>query len=279
MSKGMLRMSLAVLSAAFMMLTACSGKKEYPEAEALYNRAQEAFDAKNYEESLALLDSLDKTPAVETRRRGMSLRARAQEGLFVKQLAQTDSMMAVCQARAEELRSQLKWVSNPVEGYYVAASSELAPSGVQARMNADGVFYIVSQLSGHGVGHTSIRLQSGGVEAASAVVGVDGERNRREGGVETVHFVGEECDSVGKFALEHRSEPVTLVFEGSGRYSRPLTMGELAGIAEVYEVASLITRTKVASLEHQRLEQQLQIAREHIARTFNEADSANKTRR
>lgn len=271
MSNATTKFITALLAAA--ALTACGDNKSQS-AQSVYDAASTLLDQGNPAGAISMLDSLDSAYSGETdlRRRGMHLRALAMEKLTVAELSETDSLLACLTAESQQLSASLQKVSNAVEPYYIATGSSLAPTGLQARMAPDGVAYIVSSLSGHPVQHTSITASADGRSATTATVAFDGERSTREAGIETVHFVGAECDSLLRF-ISSATSPVTITWNGKTTYSRPLTNGEQKAIATVGTYAASVTAIKVATLEHQRLEKQLEIARSQAARTF--PDSIN----
>lgn len=262
---------------ALTFLASCKGDNSAAEAQSLYDRAEAAINAGDNAGAMALLDSLDSRYASQTeiRRRAMHLRSLAREGLCTVRLAEADSMLVVTQLRADSLRHMLTWVNNDVEGYFIVEGTSLPPTGIQARVSSEGVFYLISSLEGHNIGHTSLSLSSDNGSVTSTSVAYDGERNRRDSGAELVHFVGAECDTLGHFAFYNRRGPVTLTFNGQSgaTYSRPLTMGELSGIATAWDYASSLVRLKVYNLEHEKLERQLAVARSQSARTLPDPDS------
>jgi len=271
----------ALIAGSLAILAACSGSNRENQAGALLEEAQSAYDTGNARLAISLLDSLDKAypEYVDIRRNGMHVRAMAMEKKYSEQLAQTDSLLTIMSLHVDSLKNNLQWVNNPIEGYYVARGSALAPTGIQARISREGVFYIVSSLTGHPIKHTSIAFSSDAGQVTSSTVAYDGERNTRNGARELIHFVGAECDTLGQFALDNATAVLNVSFLGSGRYSRPLTENEHRDIATVYDYASSLVNLKVAALQHEKLEKQLAIARSQSARTFNDStatpDKAN----
>ena len=260
-------------------LTSCGDKKS-AEAQELYNNAETMLNNGEASRAVAMLDSLDSAYAdqIDLRRRGMHLRALAIEKLTVEELSHADSLLAQLTAQAQQMNGSLKTVDNAIEPYYIAVGSTLAPTGIEARMAPDGVVYVVSSLSGHpAVRHTAITASCGGKTASTAAIAYDGERSTRSGGVETVHFVGAECDSLVRF-ITSASEPVTITWYGASTFSRPLTANEQQSIATVGTYALTATEIKLATLRHQRLERQLETARSHIARTFPDSLSQQSGR-
>lgn len=263
---------LTTTAISFILLASCS-HSDTGEAEArkLLTEAQSAFENGDAKLSLSLLDTLDSRFAryVSVRREGINLRARAQERYFQRELEMADSVAAVLAVRVDSIKNnRLKWVNEPMEGYYIAEGSVLPPTGIEGRLTPEGEFFMVSSLQGHPISHTAISLTDGaGKSARSADVAYDGEANRRSGGNERIYFAGEGIDTIGHFAFENRRGPLTLSFEGNTAYTRPLTTGELENLATVYEYAWSLRQIKVAGLRHESLERKLDIARQQVART------------
>ncbi|MBS5437134.1 MAG: hypothetical protein U0N52_03530 [Muribaculaceae bacterium] len=263
---------LTATAISFVLFASC-GQSDTGEAEArkLLTEAQAALENGDAKLSLSLLDSLDSRFAkyVSVRRDGINLRARAQERYFQRELEMADSLAAVLAVRVDSIKNtRLRWVNEPMEGYYIAEGSELPPTGVEGRLTPEGEFFMVSSLQGHPISHTAISLTDGaGKSARSADVAYDGEANRRSGGNERIYFAGEGIDTIGHFAFENRRGPLTLTFEGNTVYTRPLTTGELENLATVYEYAWSLRQMKVAGLRHESLERKLDIARQQVART------------
>lgn len=274
---------LTATAISFVLFASCS-QSDAGEAEVrkLLTEAQTALENGDAKLSLSLLDSLDNRFAkyVSVRRDGINLRARAQERYFQRELEMADSLAAVLAVRVDSIKNtRLRWVNEPMEGYYIAEGSELPPTGVEGRLTPEGEFFMVSSLQGHSISHTAVSLSDGtGKSARSADVAYDGEANRRSGANERIYFSGEGIDTVGHFAFENRRGPLTLSFEGNTVYSRPLTAGELENLATVYEYAWSLRQIKVAALRHESLERKLDIARQQVARTTpdNSASSDNQ---
>lgn len=275
---------LTATAISFVLFASCS-QSDAGEAEArkLLTEAQTALENGDAKLSLSLLDSIDSRFAkyVSVRRDGINLRARAQERYFQRELEMTDSLAAVLAVRVDSIKNtRLRWVNEPMEGYYIAEGSELPPTGVEGRLTPEGEFFMVSSLQGHSISHTAVSLSDGtGKSARSADVVYDGEANRRSGANERIYFVGEGIDTVGHFAFENRRGPLTLSFEGNTVYSRPLTAGELENLATVYEYAWSLRQMKVASLRHESFERKLDIARQQVARTTPDKSASSDNQR
>ena len=264
-----------------LMAVAC-GNGDRDKATLLLDEATRAFEAKNYTEALALTDSIKNAypKEIDVRREALHLSTKATEGLTLQRLQEADSLTAVLGAQGDSLQRLMKFVSNPIEGYYTAANVDptkfYGSNGLQARVSPDGVFTLMSSLKAKSVKSTAIEISAGNEKAMTSTVAHDGERNDRSMGAEVITFIGAECDSVGRFISSHVNEPLTLTFVGSTNYSMPLPEAQAKAIALTYDYATTLRRFKVAALEKERLSRAVDIARSQAARTYVEKDSPEK---
>lgn len=267
-----------IMLSAPLLLASC-GSGDTDKAKSLLDEAQNAYKAGNYALCLELTDSLKKAypKEIEVRREAMHLNAVATEGKILRELETADSISAVLGALGDSLQQYVKFVSNPIEGYYIAKGTDpmsfTGKTGLQARMTPNGDFYLMSSLKGRSVKSTSITVSANGKEATTATVAHDGERNDRSMGAEVITFMGAECDTVGKFISENVGSPITLTFNGQSSYSQPLTSAQAEEIAQLYDYATTIRKFKLATLDKERLTKSLDLARSQAARTFVEKDS------
>lgn len=258
--------------------TSC-GNGDTEKATALLNEAQQAFEANRFETVISLTDSIKNAYPREfdVRREALHLSTKATEGLAVINRQKADSLCAVLAVRGDSLGRLVKFVKNPIEGYYVGASTEptkfFGTNGLQARVSPDGDFYLMSSLKAKKIKSTSIEISCDGASAATSTVAHDGERNDRSMGAEVITFISAECDSVGKFIAANADRPLTLTFVGESTYSMPLSEKQAREIALLYDYATTLRRFKVASLEKERLDRTVELARSQAARTYVEKDN------
>ena len=268
-------LSLALCLFTMAIATSCGGNSEEKRAEQLLAEAQTALDNNDYNLVKTLIDSINSScpAAIDQRRQALHLATRAKEGLTVVKLQQADSLLAVLSVRSDSLGKLVKFVQNPIEGYYVGKNSDplsfTNSTGLQARMTPNGDFYLVSSL--HGIKINSTAISVGGVD--STPVPYDGERNDRSFGNEVITFMGSECDAIGRTIAEHAGEQMILIFKGDKDYRTTLKPAQTQEIANVYNLASCMRAVRVASLEKDRLQKSVDIARSQAARTFVEPDS------
>lgn len=263
----------------YLLAVSCGGNGDAEKAGRLLDEARKSFEAGQFAQAIALTDSIKNAypREIEIRREALHLSTRATEGLSLKKLQEADSLTVVLGIVGDSLQRQMKFVNNPIEGYYIAATADpmkfVGSTGLQARVSPNGDFYLISSLKGKSVKSTSIEVSSNGSKASTSVVPHDGERNDRSMGAEVITFMGVECDSVGNFVSRHVNEPLTLTFVGTGTYSTPLSAAQAKEIATAYDYATVTRRFKVASLEKERLTRAVDLARTQAARTYVEKDS------
>ncbi len=257
----------------------CSSS-ESEAAESLLEQVSDAVENGNSTLALTLLDSLQRTyPAlIKEQREGMKLRPKAMEIAIQAQIQSVDSLLSLYADSHKTLGEKMKTVSSPelVEPYMTPMSGYQADfvnsTGVQARIDRAGQFYLVSSVNPGGVGHTSLTFISGEDEVTTGNVPYDGELNYRLNGTEVVTFMPAKSDTVGSFMVLHRNHPVTLRFNGEKGKSRQikLSAAQTEGIADAYTYSLASIRGRDLSVEREKLDRQLQIARDQSARLSEE---------
>ncbi|MCH5319022.1 MAG: hypothetical protein J1E38_04875 [Paramuribaculum sp.] len=258
------------------LLCSCSNNNNEA-AKSLLEEARMQYESGLWTQSLELLDSIDRAfpEQIELRREAMHLRPQIIEKQSLIELQYNDSIIAELTLESQNLKKSFSRVSDGFEGYYttksLAGKSPADKEGIYARMSPDGVISLISSAR-PGTMSTAIKLSSGADEAISASVSVDGERNDRSMGREIITFMPDECDTIGKFAINHRSEPIKVTFIGKNSYSINLDKDQLDAIVRLYSAESVVSKLRTVQLEKSRLERQIDIARSQAARTFREAE-------
>lgn len=259
-----------------LILAACSGHKEDPQARALLNGATEAFQAQDYSRATALLDSLQKgyPGEMEIQREGMVLRPQVIEQLATIQIAQIDSTDIADKAAMETLKPLLKWIKTPgmIEGYWIDEKaydpSFMNSTGIEARVSEIGQFYIVSSAN-PSVKHTAIAVNGAAGSASTPEVPYDGESNYRIGGGEVITFSPEQSDTIGAMTVAslaaNASAPVSLQFTGGNTKTVKLKPSQVKGIANAYNYSRALIRARDNQVKRQRLEKTIEIARRQAA--------------
>lgn len=264
----------ALIAVLGLLLQACGGAKEETPASKLYTQAETALSSKDYTLALSLVDSLEKAYPTETdlQRQAMMLRPKIMELLTIQRIVTIDSLAAIASAEAQNLKPQLKWVKTPqmLEGYWVAAKGYnpdfLNSTGIQGRVSEIGQFYIVSSLQG-ALKHTSISLNTNAGSATTPSVPYDGESNYRIAGTEVITFSPEQSDTIGQLAARGQGG-ATLSFNGAKSSKKiKLSPAQLQALALTYRYSQAVIGARQDAVERQKLDRQLQIARDQQART------------
>ncbi len=262
-------------------LVSCGGKSQSAlEAENLLETARGAFEAGDTHRAFMLIDSLQNNYKAETgvQRLALNLRPKVMEAAIIKEISSTDSLMTSYAAEHDRLESKMKKISDQklVEPYYVAVSgydpSFMNGTGVQPRVDEVGQFFLISSVTGRPLKHESITLKSNAGQVSTPAVAYDGELNYRINGSELVTYMPEQGDTLGQFVYDNPAVEVTVVFNGAGgkSFSRRLTSAESQGIADAYRFSKSIICSRDLAVKRQKLERQLQVARDQIARTTPE---------
>lgn len=259
------------------VLAGCSSdksKETEQQAAQLLSESRECFETGRYEEALRLLDSIDRSlpGAVKTRKEASQFRPEVLERHTARQLSLTDSLMTVNSILGDSLRSLLEYVSNPIEGYYAVkgegATNVRDKAGLHCRVSADYHFYIVATSAG-GRNATAVQLSAGGKSVRSNDVPYDGERNCRTGAGMSITFTEAESAPLADF-IEEIAAPgntVEMAFLDNGRPVSTLTLTpeQLRSAAIISGFSRAVRNDKKYRIEKQRLQSQLEIARQQIA--------------
>lgn len=272
---------LPIGSCLLALMCACGGKQENPQARELLDNANAAFEQQDYALATTLLDSLQKTFPSELgiQRESMALRPKVIEQTAILQLQQLDSLDAADTSTLTALKPALKWVKTPgmIEGYWIDAKAYnpnfMNTTGIEARVNEIGQFYIVSSVNPAGnLKHTSVTLKTGSESVTTQTVPYDGESNYRLGGGEIITFSPEQSDTIGFTAMQamnaNPSATGTLIFNGAkNTKSIRLNAAQTAAIANAYRYSSAVIRARDNQVQRQKLNRTIEIARQQAAKT------------
>lgn len=252
-------------------VTSCGHGSEQQRSEQLLAQVNAALDSGNYARALTLVTDINEQhpEATDLRRQLTALTPRINEGLYLTELTQLDSLCAANSLRADSLGSLFRRVDNEIEPY-LAYKGEKPGQGLTARLSPEGMLYIISTLRSPRIGHTgvSVATADGSVSAATPAVGRDGERNAITDGAETIHFIGVEADTVAHLVHDHAASELTLTFTAPGgkSHSQPLAEEQRQAIAAAYEYAATVREGRVLHLRREAAERKLAIARNQRAR-------------
>lgn len=253
-------------------MTACGGaaNSDDSEAMALVRQAREELNAGNQEKCLMILDSVARAYINDTAaiRQVINLRPVAIEGLTVRQIAENDSAIAAGEHEVGQLKTTMRSVALPSAGEYYVANVSYDPdfmskTGISARSDEFGQFYIVSCMNGQDIKYTSISLSAGANGTVqSAPVALDNARNYTGTGARIISFTPAESDTIGKFVAANERAKFAVNFIGNTTKSVNLTDNQVKGIADAYRYSQAVDKLRRAYLNRERLNQRLQVARE-----------------
>ncbi len=264
-----------IILAAALALAGC--KKENPDlvaAQDLYQRAIAAYDNGDAMLAKSLLDSIDqKYPAqLEVRRKATVLRPQAIEKVTIQQISSTDSMLAQAQLDIAELEPLMKHIpGGDLEGYYVVADAYnpafINHSGIEGRVNdANLLYYIVAQNKGKAIGINAIQLSGNDSACRSLPIPEGSARVDVVEGGEIASFLPEEVDTIGQWASVNKVVGAKLV-GSKGNANIKLNDKQAAALGTAWKFANAKGRERQARILREKLERQLQIARDQIAKT------------
>lgn len=272
--------TLIAALAALAMLGSCAGDRGEKEAAALVAEARTALDAGDYALANALADSVGRAypKALEARREALHTATLAREGLAIRELEVTDSILAHLAVRSDSLSAYVTRVDNPVEPYFVAKGENAATlyttTGINGRLSPDGDFYILATLAGHPIGMTAVGVETAdGTVAMTANVSRDGERNDRMGSAEVITFIAAECDTVARLVHARAGEGLTMIFEGTqGRFRAPMSPDAARRLATLYDYATTVREARIATVRREKLARAIELSRQQAAKTFVEPE-------
>lgn len=270
-SKPMAAAALAV------MMGACAEQDpDKKAAEDLVGRIEIEIQASRPMQAMALMDSVDKLyPAqIDARRKVTAMRPKAIEMASIQQIAKADSIIAATQLQLADLEPKMKHIDGgDLDGYYLAADQGKAPfmnsTGIQARVNDDNfTFYIVAQTRGKKIGINQVALNTATDQAESQQMPASSARVVDIEGSELATFLAEEVADLGAWAADNAAGiKGAMIYGAKGNQRVSLTADQARAIATAWEFSNAKMRHINALMLREKLDRQLQVARDQIANT------------
>ncbi len=261
-----------ILIAAVAALTSCDKNPEEALSKEYMERVTQAMDNGQYALAMDWMDSVDQRcpTQIEARKQVTSLRAKAIEKVTISQISFADSLLAATQLEIEQLSPLMKHIpGDDLEGYYVVADAYkpgfINSTGVEPRVNdADYNFYIVAQNKGKEIGISQITLNTATSELSSQALPANTARLQTVEGGELASFLPEEVNDLGCWAS---ANPVKgAVINGrKGNVPVKLTDKQAAAFGTAWKFSNAQLQNRRARIMREKLERQLQIARDHQA--------------
>jgi hypothetical protein len=251
------------------MLSACGkNDSEQKAAAALDAKIDSAINVQNYEEAIALIDSLNKAYPlqVEIRRGTIAKRAQAMEGWSQKRIPELDCNIANCEESIANLEKNFKLVkpSSNLAGYYVSKNDTkdfASCACVQARVNtgddAQDTPWTLAVNAGKNIALNKIVITlADGSNFAIDVPVSDGTM---------ASIAPERVKELGEYLTEKPQTATATVSGGKGSVNIKLSAADCEAISASWQFATLKDNLRRALIERERLERQLQIARDQKA--------------
>ena len=144
--------------------TACKNNSRQETAADILEQARSEKEAKNYPAAIALLDTIDTSysDCIDARREGSRLRIETRIAQASDSLAVYESARPERQERVDRLSVDfIKIGMQGTDGYYVHNKSftneEMNSTGIQARVDDKGYFFVAVNLSGRKIGLNALR--------------------------------------------------------------------------------------------------------------------------
>ncbi|MCD8386220.1 MAG: hypothetical protein LUD17_04930 [Bacteroidales bacterium] len=264
-----------LLVAVASMAMGCSKKNEEKEAaSALVETIEQQLAQGQYEEALALMDTVDKKypTQIDERKRVTALRPKAIEQATMQQMAHADSLLAEITLQLAEIEPKMKHIDgNSLEGYYVVADaynpSFINATGVEPRINdANLTYYVAAQSKDKTIGLNQVALNTPQQECVSNEIPAGSARVEVVEGSEIAVFIPEEVNELGAWAWDNASQINGATLYGTkGNQKVKLNPKQAASFGIAWKYADLKLRQRSAQLLREKLDRRLQIARDQSA--------------
>jgi len=268
------KLAILALGTAVAVATACTSESERraAAAEQLRTQAESLAASGNYEQAIALLDSIDQTYREQTdiRRKAMATRATTIESRALQQIGPAEIRMAQAQLRTDSLQKLFVHIDGPrgLEGYSVA--KELAKqdvtdaTGIQPRLDHEGYLCIAAVVKKRNIGLNSLSITT--QDGTQQVEPISGERCINSDGTELAVFRQEEVAHVLETLEKAEGKPVKIHLNGTrGSVEVKLTPALRTALVRSWQYAMALQELRSAHIERERLERTLQTARDHRA--------------
>lgn len=242
---------LAAVCVFGLLLFSCSGKGK--NAKTYLAEAESALGEGNYSLAKLKIDSIKVLypQSFDEINKGFGLMRRVRMAENRRNIVYCDSMLAVNYRLLTEMLNDFTYVRDPRYqefGDYVPKiyplNSSFQQNGLRSAVGEKGQMYIESVLSGGSLKHNRIKVATqDGSFAESLPVTADGLNYRfgtLDATYEIVRFSGNDDNGVAKFVYTFKDSPITLSFIGSRTTSILLPEKAKKGIAQSFELSTLL---------------------------------------
>lgn len=270
----MKKKTLAILMLPLLAGVCSCGSKTPGEAESMLQSIRDDMSAGRFDRAIVAMDSLDSRfpDATAIRSEALKIRPAAIEGATIAEIATADSTIAAVRKTIDSLSSLFDHVVNHklVENYYVIRSARkpdiMTSTAIEPRVDEDFNFYLICSLQGKNIGLNSLTLSTGSASATTNTIPEGDERSFASALGQKAVFSEADAEDLGRLALASRGADGTLTFNGrSGSKNLRLSASDLRAIADSYQFSQAHKSLVLAQIRREKLERQLQIARNQMA--------------
>ncbi|MDO4319681.1 MAG: hypothetical protein Q4C34_03820 [Bacteroidales bacterium] len=253
--------------AAGLFMTGCSADSSRSDAaSALLSDARSKVSAKDYKAAMVLLDTLDKSyrDCLEQRRAGTRLRTEALRDLTIDSIAANDARRQRLQQHITELEPRFRHIDIDGTGGFLVDRSiytgdEMSHTGIQPRIDDDGIFFVAVNLSGRTIGITGLKVG----EVASQPVTWESPVVE---GSEIMNIGSEYLHDFAETVADTDKAPLTVEITGRrGTVPVRLDSRQLEAFRATWEYSRALTAMRSALISRERLERQLHNLRDALA--------------
>ena len=270
----MKRYTMPLLAASLLALASCGGNADKADeaGQALFEQASKALDDNNYEQARMLLDSLDSNckDSVALRRQAMPLRAQAMEGLSMQLIPQADEAIANAMMQIDRLGKEMVDAGDKSDPYVVPKAwpkrGDIKAEGVEPRVDRKGFFRLIVKSPGKIIGLNSVEF-SGSGSSSVATRPLPSDRVAKVEGMELMSLSQEEFAPWAEWLVAHVGAPMSMSLVGAkGRKDINVTADQASMLLAAWQYSQACQKLVEAQMERERLERQLKIARDQLAR-------------
>lgn len=244
---------------------ACSGNERG--AKEYLSEAEAAYQEGNYSLAKLKIDSIKELfpKSFDEINSGFSLMQDVRMAENKRNILFCDSMLHENYTQLKEILTKFDFVRDSryqeFGEYYPKAyphHSSLSRNGLRSGVREKGILFIESILSGTTVKHNRIKVTSGdGNFAETDAVTSDGLNyrfNTLDNTYEIVRYSGNDENGVAQFIHTFQDEPITIHFIGGRTITAPLTNAAKKGVADSYELSSLLLNIEQLKFEKEKSE-------------------------
>lgn len=270
---------IIICAVAVVAASSCNQDNNGKEAEHLLDEIEQAVSCGDNQKAIMLMDSLDKTypDQIEQRKRSLKHRPVIMEKIVIDRIREADSIIVSLQNEIDRIKGDFRHIDGgDLDGYYIWDKAYdpkfINSTGIEGRVSDDQYyFYIVAQSTGKKIGLDQVVLNTDADSCHSRKIPDGNGRMMIVEGAEMASFIPEEVYDLGEWAYNNADDIKSATLIGaSGTIELPLKPLRGAAIGKAWYYSSLMQQHRSALINREKLERQLQIARDQIANSLSD---------